>query len=102
MEERQIKRLLIIVAVSIAIIMLFKMMLTDSITTLNKTAAEKKPAVANRPSPEPSMLLPQAPPATSIEAPDTTMIEAQNVPMIEQPVPTEEGAASVVQIPAAP
>lgn len=102
MEERQIKRLLIIVAVSIAIIMLFKMMLTDTLTTLNKNAAEKKQAVASRPSAQPSMQTTPAPPTTPIETPVAPMIETQDVPMAEQPVATEDETASLMQAPAAP
>jgi len=59
MEERQLKRLLIIVAVSIAIIMGFKMMLTDSLTTMHQAAAKKKLATPAPPQPtiEPPVML---------------------------------------------
>lgn len=59
MEERQLKRLLIIVAVSIAIIMGFKMMLTDSLTTMHQAAAKKKLATPAPPPPtiEPPVML---------------------------------------------
>lgn len=47
MDERAIKRLLIILAVSLVAIFLFKSMMTSTIVNLNKAAAEKK--VAARP-----------------------------------------------------
>lgn len=49
MEERAIKRLLVILAVSIIAIFLFKAMLTNSIVNLNKAVVEKKKAVAKAP-----------------------------------------------------
>jgi hypothetical protein len=88
MEERQLKRLLIIVAVSIAIIMAFKMMLTDSLTTMNQAAAEKKHATpAPQPAIEPPVLLepvffppePVAAPAGP-EEPDLPQTEITGVP----------------------
>ena len=60
MEERTIKRLLIILAASIIVIMLIKVGLTRTYTTLNKVVAEKKQAEAARlPAPQ------QAPPAVA-------------------------------------
>lgn len=47
MNERDIKRLLIIVAASVIAIMLVKMVLTKTYTTLNQAVAEKRqPAIA--------------------------------------------------------
>ena len=78
MEERQLKRLLIIVAVSIAIIMAFKMMLTDSLTTMNQAAAEKKLATP-------------APPQPAVEPP--VMLE----PVFFPPEPVETSAAEIIE-----
>lgn len=78
MEERQLKRLLIIVAVSIAIIMGFKMMLTDSLTTMNQAAAEKKRITPSPPQPaiEPPVLLePVFFPPAPVETPVAEIIE---------------------------
>jgi hypothetical protein len=50
MDERALKRLLIIVAVSIIAIFLFKIMMSNTIVKLNKAVAEKKQAVAKPPS----------------------------------------------------
>ena len=50
MDERALKRLLIIVAVSIIAIFLFKIMMSNTIVKLNKAVAEKKQAVAKQPS----------------------------------------------------
>jgi hypothetical protein len=99
MEERQLKRLLIIVAISIAIIMGFKMMLTDSLTTMNQTAAKKKLATPAPPQPaiEPPVMLepvlfPPEPVAASIieiiEQPDDA--KASDVVMIDTPATTNE------------
>ena len=49
MDERSIKRLLIILAVSIIAIFVFKAMMTNTIANLNKAAAEKKQAAARPP-----------------------------------------------------
>jgi hypothetical protein len=46
MDERALKRLLVIVAVSIIAIMLFKTMMSNTIINLNKAAADKKQAAA--------------------------------------------------------
>ncbi len=51
MDERAVKRLLIIVAVSIILIFVFKMMLSKTIINLNQAAAEKKQA-AKPPAPQ--------------------------------------------------
>jgi hypothetical protein len=44
MDERAIKRLLVIVVISIVAIMLFKTMMSNTIVNLNRVAAEKKQA----------------------------------------------------------
>lgn len=75
MEERALKRLLIILAASIIAIVLIKIGLTKTYTALNKAAAEKKQAAAARPS------TPQqapAPPASS-ELPETPTASTASV-----------------------
>lgn len=67
MEERTIKRLLILVAACIIAIMFFKMVLTRSYTALNKAAAEKKQAATVRPA-EPQ---PAPTPISAVEVIDT-------------------------------
>jgi hypothetical protein len=59
MDERAIKRLLVIVAISIIAIMLFKTMMTRTIVTLNQAAVEKKRAAAS-----PRVALPETIPAS--------------------------------------
>ena len=51
MEKRKAKRLLIFFAVCIIFIMLFKMVITDTYTTLTKAAVEKKNAAVTKPLP---------------------------------------------------
>jgi hypothetical protein len=46
MDERVIKRLLVILAASIVAIFIFKAMMTNTITKLNKAADEKQQAAA--------------------------------------------------------
>lgn len=59
MDERAIKRLLIIVVASIIAIMLLKMVLTKTYTALNKATAEKKQTVAAKPAdPQPEPISP--------------------------------------------
>ena len=58
MDERAIKRLLVILAVSIIALFLFKAMMIKSIGNLGKAAAEKKHAAA-----VPPVAQPEAPPA---------------------------------------
>lgn len=52
MDERTLKRLLIIVAASILIIWAFKSMMLKTAGTLNKAAAENKQAAAATPAPQ--------------------------------------------------
>jgi hypothetical protein len=59
MDERAIKRLLVILAVSIIALFLFKAMMIKSIGNLGKAAAEKKHAAA-----VPPVAQPEAPPAS--------------------------------------
>jgi hypothetical protein len=49
MDERAIKRLLVILAISIIAIFLFKKMMTNSIVNLNKAAAERQKTAAKPP-----------------------------------------------------
>lgn len=49
MDERSIKRLLIILAVSIIAIFVFKAMMTNTIVNLNKAAAERRQAAIRPP-----------------------------------------------------
>lgn len=68
MDERAIKRLLVIIAASIIAIMLLKAMLTNTAIKLNKAVAEKKQAVsAKLPAEQQSPTLPPA--AATIETP---------------------------------
>lgn len=70
MEKRQIKRLLILVALSIVIIMALKKVLTETAVSLNKAVAEKKQAPAQ---PQATVELPTVdlpagePPAVQLE-----------------------------------
>lgn len=90
MEERQIKRLLIIVVVSIAIIMLFKWMLTDTLTTMSKTAAEKKQAQTARPAPAPAE--PSLPPSAAAIETSAATTDEPTVPSEQEPgTPTDTG-----------
>lgn len=68
MDERTLKRLLIIVAASIMIIWAFKSMMLKTAVTLNKAAAEKKQAAATAPAPQPDAT-PEADVANVIETP---------------------------------
>lgn len=52
MDERTLKRLLIIVAASIILIWAFKSMMLKTAVSLNKVAAEKKQAAAATPAPQ--------------------------------------------------
>lgn len=52
MDERTLKRLLIIVAASILIIWAFKTMMLKTAVSLNKVAAEKKQTVSTTPAPQ--------------------------------------------------
>jgi hypothetical protein len=68
MDERTLKRLLIIVAASILIIWAFKTMMLKTAVSLNKVAAEKKQAVTTTPVP-PQDVAPAPDVANAIETP---------------------------------
>ncbi len=68
MDERTLKRLLIIVAASIMIIWAFKSMMLKTAVSLNKVAAEKKQAAAATPVPQQDST-PEADVANVIEMP---------------------------------
>ena len=79
MDERTIKRLLVIVAVSIVAIMLFKTMMSKTIINLNKVAAEKKLAAQQQ----------------AITPPSDAAI------IIETPAVSTVGEGSTLELPAA-
>lgn len=74
MDERTIKRLLIIVVASIIAIVLLKMGLTKTYTTLNKVVAEKKQTVPAKPSVPMQEPTPPAADAVIIETPATSSV----------------------------
>lgn len=84
MDERAIKRLLIIFVASIIAIMLLKMVLTRTYATLSKVAVEKKQAAAKPPSPvqepTPSAALEiiEPPAASSVEEVNTAELPASS------------------------
>jgi hypothetical protein len=82
MDERAIKRLLVIVAISIIVIMLFKTMMTRTIVNLNQAVAEKRRAAAR-----PPVALPETTPASD-SASVTTMPAASAVFEDTKPAPT--------------
>ena len=79
MDERAIKRLLVILAVSIVVVFLFKAMMTSTIGNLSKAAAEKK-AAARPPVAQPEIsavsdaaiviVTPAAPPTAGVAMPE--------------------------------
>jgi len=81
MDERALKRLLVIVAISIIAIMLFKAMMSNTIVNLNRAAAEKKLA---------------APPAAQEEV--TPVSDA--VIVVETPVASAVGEITPLEVPA--
>lgn len=68
MDERTLKRLLIIVAASILIIWAFKTMMLKTAVSLNKVAAEKKQPAAATPIP-PQDVAPASDVSNAIETP---------------------------------
>jgi hypothetical protein len=80
MDERALKRLLVIVAISIIAIMLFKTMMSNTIVNLNRAAAEKKLA---------------SPPATQQEA----MPVSDAVIVVETPVASAVGEITPLEVP---
>lgn len=79
MDERTIKRLLIILAASILAVVLIKVALIKTYTTLNKAAVEKKQTAAvNSSSPQQATISPAA--LEKIEMPATSgVVEATTV-----------------------
>jgi hypothetical protein len=91
MDERAIKRLLVILAVSIIAIFLFKAMMTRSISTLGKVAAEKQQASATSPA-----VQQEAPPASD----SATVVgnpAASSVGEVSAPESTSASAVSGAQ-----
>lgn len=73
MDERAIKRLLIMVVVSIIAILVFKKILTKTAINVNKAVVEKKqaasakpPTVQQAPSPSPAPAIIESPAASSV------------------------------------
>ena len=88
MDERTQKRLLIIVAASIAAIMLIKVVLTKTYTALNKAADEKKQAaIAKHPTPIQTSAAPTT--TTKTDVPPAS-------PSLEEAIPAGSSAASSV------
>jgi hypothetical protein len=84
MDERAIKRLLVMVALSLIAIWIFKSMMSKTIVNLNKAAIEKKQAAV---------------PAQQQEvypASDEAIIEAPAASAVEQPPVQELSVASAV------
>ncbi|MFZ2163661.1 MAG: hypothetical protein WAW02_15725 [Sideroxyarcus sp.] len=78
MDERAIKRLLVILAISIIAIFLFKAMMTNTFVNLNKAAAEKQQAAAIPPAAQQEEI-PVSDVAVVIEAPAASSVgEAQS------------------------
>jgi hypothetical protein len=73
MDERAIKRLLVILAVSIIAIFLFKAMMTNTFVNLNKAAAEKQQAAAIPPAAQQEEI-PVSDAAVVIEAPAASSV----------------------------
>ena len=84
MDERTLKRLLIIVAASIMIIWAFKSMMLKTAVSLNKVAAEKKQAAA----------------ATPVPQQDATP-EADATNVVETPAASARGEVATLELPAA-
>ena len=82
MDERALKRLLVIIAISIIAILLFKAMMSNTIVNLNRVAAEKKQA---------------SPPATQQEA----MPVSDAAIIAETPAASAAGEAAPLDVPAA-
>lgn len=105
MDDRAIKKLVITVIVAIAIIMLFKYMLTRSYSNLNKISSARKP-------PQAVLLnvtrLPDAPAASPISAVPASVGPAPAEPASIEPAFNEPGSNDPVAatppsaIPAAP
>ena len=79
MDERAIKRLLVILAVSIIAIFLFKSMMTRTIGNLGRVAAEKKQAAATPPAVQQDAL-PASNAATVVETPAGSSVGEVSAP----------------------
>lgn len=75
MNERAIKRLLFIVAASIVVIFLFKVVLTKTIAGLNKVAADKKQAAVVKTPASQQGPAPLVDTGAAIEAPATSSVD---------------------------
>lgn len=84
MDERTLKRLLIIVVGSIVLIWAFKSMMLKTAVTLNKAAAEKKQAADTTPSPQQD------------STPESDVMNA-----VETPAASAPGDAATLVLPAA-
>jgi len=82
MEERAIKRLLIMVAVSIVIIFVFKSVMSKTVANLNLVAAEKKQAAAKPPAEQEA----ETPPYDAAIVPETpAALPVAEAATLEQP-----------------
>lgn len=84
MDERTLKRLLIIVAASILLIWAFKTMMLKTAVSLNKVAAEKKQAATTMP----------APPQDVVPAPDVANVIETPAALASGEVATQEATAA--------
>jgi len=81
MDERALKRLLLILVVSIIVIVLAKFMLTKTLTNLNKAAVEKKQNAVRQQTP-PSYTVPSSEisePVSAVLAADAPASAVENV-----------------------
>jgi hypothetical protein len=83
MDERALKRLLIIVAIGIAAIFIFKSMMSKTIINLNKVAVEKKQTSATQPVPQPDILPTASDSVTLVDVPAASGVG--EVSMLETP-----------------
>ncbi len=91
MDERAIKRLLVILAISIIAIFLFKAMMTNSIVNLNKAAVEKKQAAVRPPAAQ------QEEPPVSGAAIVVETSAGSSVGEVSSPEPATASGVSVAQ-----
>ncbi len=74
MDERKIKRLVILLAMAIIVIFIAKFLLTKAVTNLGNAASTKKPPVVVQPVPEPASEVPFVEPLS--EAPASAVEDA--------------------------
>jgi hypothetical protein len=82
MDERALKRLLLILVASIIVIMLAKFMLSKTLTNLNKAAVEKKQTAARQQTPPQADRVPASElsePASAVLAADAPVSAVENV-----------------------